>query len=516
MPRPWSAIVGLTAVALALRLVGLDFGLPQRTHADEPGVVLMAVNAATGQWNPGFFVYPAAWSYLVSLVMRVQALLPPYGSVQAYFDVYCCKDPSPAWLLTRATTALAGTATVPLTWWLFRRAWGDRAALAAATFTAVGALGVRDAHFATLDTQAGLFTLLALAWASRLATGEGRGWRTAAALGVWCGLVAGMKYTAAIPLMPVVVLAAAWGSLSEARAWGRLVVWLGLIGAASVVTLLATNPYDVLEFDGLREAMAAEVERRRSYNVAEYPIPPWRYYAQVSLPFQLGVAGCVLALLGAWRALATRDRTGLLALLTVVGTLVAIVPLVNTAGRYLLPALPAASLLAGLGVETVWRWLGLRGLLAAALVGGAALEPGLRAARVAWLLTLPDTRQLSTAWIREHLPEGTAVALEWSYVPDVQPERYAVTPLVYDHEALKQAGVEVIVTSSYAYDRYYQVPDAYPHERAFLDEAHTWRELARFSGLPRERATDYVERVPPGPLDQAGAIGPDIRILEVP
>ncbi len=98
-------------------------------------------------------------------------------------------------------------------------------------------------------------------------------------------------------------------------------------------------------------------------------------------------------------------------------------------------------------------------------------------------------------------------------MPHVDPEVYEVLPLRYELGGPREQGADYLVVSSYAFNRYFMEPEAHSHELAFFEALDAGPPpIATFSGLPPARAYGYVERVPPGPLDQVGMVGPEIRI----
>ena len=66
---------GAIVAGLALRLWGIDFGLPHTAaRPDESTLVHRALVIAGGQWNPHFFNYPSFHLYLLSAVFGLYYL----------------------------------------------------------------------------------------------------------------------------------------------------------------------------------------------------------------------------------------------------------------------------------------------------------------------------------------------------------------------------------------------------------------------------------------------------------
>jgi hypothetical protein len=512
----WALLAGVLLLAAALRFVGLGFGFPALTHADEPQVVMVAVNAATGQLSPGFFAYPALFPYLCGLVLRLWVLVQPWAwaDFQAFFDRYCT-DPQQAFLVVRACGAATGVGLVAATAWLGRRAAGPRVGLLAAAVMAVNVYAVRDAHFAVTDTPVALASALALV--AILAVLEGRGLRSALVAGVAVGLAAGTKYPAGALALPLAA-ALAWRGWRGQGGWRVAGRDIALAALAAAVAFLVTNPFVLLDFGTFQADLAREAERRLAVSAAQFEGPAWRWYLGRTLPTAFGWAGLILAAAGAVWALVARQ--GKLALLLLGAAVLMVPPLlvVSVGERYLLPAYPVLAVLAAwasmqLARRCLPRGRWLANTVLAALAFALLLPPLARSVQVTRLLTLPDTRVEAARWIAETLAPGRRIALEWSYVPHVDPEVYEVLPLRYELGGPREQGADYLVVSSYAFNRYFMEPEAHAQELAFFQALEAGGPpIAVFSGLPPERAYGYVERVPPGPLDQVGLVGPEIRI----
>lgn len=474
LPEPvkrwWGPLALITAAALLLRLPGLAFGLPLQTHPDEPQVLAVAVNAADGLLSPHFFAYGAVFPYLSGLVIRLYTLVAWSGDFRAFFDLYC-EDPSEAILVVRACSAALGAGAVALTGLLGERLGGRATGLLAAAVLAVDVLAVRDAHFATVDT-----CTMFLAVAALLAMAHQR-WVVA---GLLVGLAAGTKYPAVLLVLPLLF------------AGRRAPLALG----AAALAFFLSNPFVLLDFSTFQSDLAREAARRTATAPEEYPSAAWWYYLCTSLPWALGWPGLAALVGGGALALRRRSLAVLPAALFALATFALISTFVTCADRYLLPAHPVFAVFIGLGLSRLpWAVL----LVLPPMAWGSVT--------VDRLLRLPDTREVAGEWLAANLPEGSSVALEWAYVPVVDPERVSVSPLTYDETS------GWVVMSSYAFNRYHQHPAAYGRELRFI--AGLPEPVATFYGLPAERALDWVERVPPGPMDQRAVQGPQIRVFRL-
>ena len=164
----WTAAIVLGAIAvtaLALRLVGLRFGLPAVYNPDEIAIVARALTFAKGTLIPVIFLYPSFFFYVLFAWLGVYfAFVWLTGGVSSLAELPKLYFANPTGIYTagRALGAIAGTATVLLLYRLAARVTNTRAALAAATFLAVAPLHVRDSHYATTDNPKTFFVMAAM------------------------------------------------------------------------------------------------------------------------------------------------------------------------------------------------------------------------------------------------------------------------------------------------------------------------------------------------------------------
>src|SRR6476646_11587575 len=162
MNRWRPALLAVLALALALRLIGLRYGLPAVYNPDEVAIMSRALAFAKGDLNPHNFLYPTfyfyvlfAWEGLTALWSVVTGAAASLSAFQQEFFV----DPTRVFVAGRLLTALCGTATVAATFVLARRVSGEIAGLCAAAFLAVAPLHVRDSHYVQHDVPVTLLSV---------------------------------------------------------------------------------------------------------------------------------------------------------------------------------------------------------------------------------------------------------------------------------------------------------------------------------------------------------------------
>ena len=375
----WPALVPV-AVALALGLSSLDFGLPFLFRPDEDVMVGRAVRmAAEGSLDPLFANYPPLVFYIFAIVEKAVGHLD--GAVQS--------DPSGAYIAARAVSASAIAITVGLVFLAARHCYCLPAGILAGMAMAVAPLATRQAHFATTDA-----VQTALVAAALLTGLTATGRRSFVLAGALCGLAAAAKYTGGVAIVLVVVMAARRGSSGRAALLPILVAAAAGFWVPSLVILAHPGAY----LQGL-SFLGGNAYRR------DFGLPiGWLYHPTVTLPYGFGFGAYAMSLVGAAYAARSR-RPGDIGLLAYVLAYY----LISGAGhenfyRYMLPLLPALAILAGGLLRAAPARLQLPAIAAALLL----LAPGLYASIATdRLLGTTDTRVLAARWLDANAAPGS-------------------------------------------------------------------------------------------------------------
>ncbi|MFA0778503.1 MAG: hypothetical protein PVTTEEND_002217, partial [Candidatus Fervidibacter sp.] len=425
--RLWDAVtlLALTALATALRVYGLAWGLPDASkvhsyHPDEITVLAptLAMNLFAGEMNPHFFNYGSLFLYAVYFARLIAEgygwldltpllrALSQAGWLGVALSPTALHEFAKLHLFARGLTVACGVATVWLVFFWARRVYGRGAATLAAFLLASFPLHVQHSHFATVDVPLALLTTLALYLA---VTAEDNGRRMAMASFV-AGLATAVKYSVAPALWLTLLLLWTW-RISFRLRLRRLVALTALMAAG----FLLSCPYAVLDFPSFWRDFYWEtfVHSRigHGYVFANTGNGHW-FHLSVNLPAAIGLPALAAALLGGIAVAlgAIGNPNGLVrrtAVVTLVFALAYFVPLgfaqVRFA-RYLMPLLPVAALWAGAlwamlaqrpgKLVAIGRWLWRMALIA------VALFTFLCGIATAHLFAPPDPRDATAEWFR--------------------------------------------------------------------------------------------------------------------
>ena len=424
LTRNRSLLLALLLLALAVRLVGLDFDQSHFYHPDERRIAEAVTQLSFHplQLNPHFFAYGSFPFYVTKAVTAALA------NFSGWFATY-----DGAVLTGRALSALWGTGTVLLLVLLGRRLYGARTGLLAGALLAGTVLHVQNSHFATNDVPLTFLVLLALTLMVEIVQG-GRPAAYAAA-GAAVGLAVATKFSALPLLLPLAVAAAirARSDRSVRRALGGLALGCACAAAA----FACGEPYALLDARGWLHDILEQSQMVRHAGAVPYTtqyvgVPKVFYDLREMVVWGMGPLLGLAALAGTV-ARFRRGRTvpgAEWVLLAWVAPFFAITCSFDVKFvRYLLPIYPLVVLW---GAAWLQEWAGRAALgrwARGAVVAGTALY------LLAFLAiyTRPHSAVTATVWFDDHAAPGSRVLIQdWDEgfpfsLPGRPADRYQVT-----------------------------------------------------------------------------------------
>ncbi|MEW6380024.1 MAG: phospholipid carrier-dependent glycosyltransferase [bacterium] len=564
---PRAAIVILAAIlllGLALRLWGIQFGLPEYFYVDATKTVHPAKRIAqsflTGKpsLDPGFYQYPTFYINLLALEyivygfgkgLQIKSHNHPASLKEAVDVLY--QDQSREhifFLLARLTSAAAATLTILLLYLAAMAAYKDRRiALLSAFFLAVTFLHVKDAKYPMTDaTMAAMATwawLYILKIARHGGDGEDRkrgssGGRMKNYLlaGLFIGLGTSTKY---LPLFLILPLGMAFlVDLANARKQsGYLLQCLALGLVFILLGFILGTPSFLYRHDQFIERACGE--QKGQYSIGGKPGDVQQGYfdylfsqnptynepfAQNSLAGSMGIPLLLLTLLGIFFALRQgvlqKLKKGNADLILSVSSLVFYALLARPGQlrtvRHFYWFLPIYALLssrvlvaAGEKFPDQKKQVVIIPLLAI-LAAGSTL---VRTVRCDYLLSHTDNRVFAQQWMDENLPAGSSILMPSMYYPKISPEKFkfffynrnVVNERVLSVEALQANRINYFVTSSYFDDRYFTLEALKEFPSIVTHYRAFYQSLGEQGQLVREFPANLTDR--PGPTIKVFRIG---------
>ena len=407
---PW--LLALAAVmlgALILRLWGASHGLPYAYNADENAhFVPKAIGLFGHSWNPGYFVNPPAYTYVLHVAFAIW-----YGGREGVSHAFAT-DPSAVFHLARVVAALAGTISVGLLYVAGARIFDRRAGLLSAGLMAVAFLPVFYSHLALNDVPTLVGVSLALVGIGGIVQ---RGATSDYVLaGIGLGLGCATKYTAGVVLLPLVAASFTHGRPPAPK--------LAIAAGVALLAFLIANPYALLDFsgftDGLNHQSTAADEVGGKLGLTQRS-GVWYYLW--TLTWGLGWVPALAAAGGAVVLAWERPRL----FWVLVPAPVLFLLFMGTQGRYfgrwLLPVFPIVVLVAAFAVLRAAdaisnRWPVLRPTLTALAAIALCLQGLVHSVHSDLVLSREDTRNIARTWLIEHAPAGAKIVVEPGVVPD--------------------------------------------------------------------------------------------------
>jgi hypothetical protein len=428
-------ILGAALVAgLALRLWGLDFGLPHTgARPDESILVHRALAIAGGQLNPQFFNYPSFHFYLLSGLFGFYYLLAQLSGVvdstQAFL-VQFLLDPSGLYLAGRLLTALMGTATIACCWHLGRVLGGPVGASASAILLCSALLHVRDSHFLTVDVPATFWVMASL---SALIVHTRRGGRAHLLLGAsLAGLAMSTKYNAAL-FLPAMILAV-WRSPNVERRRDLL-----LLLSVSGFTFLLGSPFIALDPGGFWQGFIFEWQHfGRGHGGLDLG-NGWFHHLSFTLRHGMGLPLLLASLFSLVWLLRRRRAEDLVLLTAILGYFAVAGAGESLFLRYAIPLVPLLCVATGTWLANLLRnQMGVAVAISMAMI----LPSTLQVIQHDRLLATEDTRQLASKWIEARIPSGSRIALTGSDYghPRLRPSKMWLQQRWEDARSNGQAG----------------------------------------------------------------------------
>ena len=409
-----AVLAAICTVAVAVRVVGLQFGLPSVYNPDEVAIMARALSFAKGTLNPENFLYPTFYFYVLFAWVGVHlAFLLLTGRVESVAALQRLYFTAPTGIYTagRMLGVAAGAATVLVLHRLGVRLTDRRTAMAAAIFLAVAPLHVRDSHYVKHDVPATLaitVAYLAILNVWPCARSEGPTARSSILAGAACGLAFSTHYYCVFLAVPL-TLAIVWGW--RPHGLPALARQMTLAAFASAVVFLALSPFIALEPLTAWRDITANREIVVDRAVASGAFAPGLRYLEMLWTDSVGLPIIVLAAAGiAWMLVLTPARATLLLAFPVPFLLF----IANTApaSRYLNPVLPFVALFAAWTVSEAASRLRARAVMFWLAVAVAAAPALLGSLRTGLFFRQDDTRTLAQRYVEQRIPAGTSIAIQ--------------------------------------------------------------------------------------------------------
>jgi len=484
--RRWFGLGVILLVGLGLRVWGLQWGLPAKGpffhgssyHPDEIELFegLRELSWHRKQFYPTNLAMLSRGTLQIYLVGGAVGIAYPWLVISRDREVYK-KDPGALarlYLVGRAVSVAQSLAAIAALFWLGTLLANWRVGTGAAVLMAVAPIQVVNAHYISTDSAFCLYLILlviASYYIFKTAT-----WQSYLTAGLLWGLLTANKYNAAST--GLIVFIAHFLSDSPKKSVRSLAA---LVAVAGVVFFVST-PAVVFGFHDLRQALLhsyrINIGRRFLMYDGGYPANAVRFYCWDAGLYGLGLPLLLVCFAG---VVYTATHFSRVHWLWVPWAVVFLLMLFQTGWRlvrWIMPLTPFLFLEAARLWDdaALWRrWKPVRSVLTALALGYTTLY----SCAYVQAMTTPDTRDLSSDWIAQHIPRGARIAMSdtpyfWTptifqspyYHPDeaqaLRQERgYEMSYLLPSLEELWKADPTHVILTTYDIDVYLRNPTYY-------------------------------------------------------
>jgi len=413
----------IAAIALALRMYGMRYGLPAVYNPDEVAIMSRALAFAKGDLNPHNFLYPSfyfyalfAWEGLTALVAVAMGAMESVGAFQREFFL----DPTRVFVAGRLLTALIGAATATATAVLTARISGRAVGLIAGLLLAVAPLHVLNSHYVKHDVPVTLLVILAYLAYERLWTlprkkdlpPEGGSYRSLLVAAALTGIAFSTHYYAIFLAIPL-----AWSAARGAATGAEAIKRVAIAAIVSAVVFFALSPFILIEpATAIRDVLAnRQIVVDRAVENLGYVRSAARY-GKLLLLDTVGAPCAVLAAIGIVIGV-RRDPIRTAWLLSFAAPFLLFIAGTFPASRYLVPVVPFMALFAGQAIAEFGSIRVGPTLLAPILLTTCVVPAALESCEADRFITQTDTRTLALRFITTHVPSGATILTQPYSVP---------------------------------------------------------------------------------------------------
>lgn len=445
--------------ALALRFYNLDFGLPHTYHPDEvPKVNVVMRMRQEGSFNPHYFLHPTLLLYLTYFMQFALQELGFEGAGSFF-------------LAGRTVSALAGSLSVLLTFFIAREYFSEKSALTASALLAVFPIHVTCSRYLKEDALLVFLTLLTLYFVL-VGARSGRV-RYIFIAAFTAGLSASTKYSGALSVF--IIIGAPWLRSKEFLPDKRFLKAVVLSGFVCAAGFLIATPYSVLDYTKFLSDLGYESRHMKKGHTTAVDAwsQLWMYHLSRSIAGGVTFLPALLSLLGIGLFI-KRRRVGdlffiALLLLFYCSSEYVVSKPAPQPERYILPCIPLVAIFGAQFIEVIAAMLSRDKWTYFAFSALVCFFPLKRTLNLTSELK-PDTREIMAEWIEGNIPENSKIMIDRAaYSVALDKDRYQILILSgsaileeLEVRRLKTSGYDYLILSSLFYDRYFSEPNVEP------------------------------------------------------
>lgn len=493
----------IAGAGLFFRVWGMWFGLPYLLHPDEPTFVDKAMRFGTGNLNPHWFGHPG--NNLMYIMFFEFIGYYSFGHLFNWFDNvevfrdHFFTDPTVFYFLGRSVGVLSGTLSVVAIGYLGKRLVNERVGIISAVFLAVNPICILHSKYIRTDLLGTFFIITAIYYGLKFL--DSRRLKYVIISSVAIGMSAASKYPFATVGIILLLLTYFLGMESsegflpkysqENSHWKFLFINCLVI----VISFFIVTPFFFLDFktayhDIVNESSGAHLGAGSLPLLHNY----WWYISDVllkdfGLPILIGTG------LGLFFTIRNIERRTVLVLAFPVVYFITIGALPLKWSRWIIPIIPFICLYVAIALDYFLngiflcfsniigrqrKTIAIQLPMLIILLSLFIIHPVKESIAINKKICLPDTRQICTEWIKQHIPEGKFAQDWYTFQPspryayfrgEFQFEKYIILQEFSiankTLEDYRVKGFTHVIISSSLYNNYFREVERYPQEVQF-------------------------------------------------
>ncbi len=514
-------------------LWGIDFGLPQTFHNDEPQIVERAVDVASGNLSYAWYDWPAT--------IQINALGVIYKTMDLGHQLilgsdlnveqWAASNPSLFYIIARLMTVAFALGAVIIVFLIGKEIESKPFGLVAAFILTLGYSFGRHAHFAVPDMILTFFIILAI-YFSLLAYRK-KGLLFFILAGAAVGFATAAKYPGILAAGSMVVVYVLLLFSGQEKKLRKFTGYAALCLLVAIIAFTLVSPFFWFDLDQVWSDISKVSDTSHVGRTDTSLLDRANFYLQGAIPQGVGWLIMILAGCGVIYCLWMKKKELWIILGFVVLYFIFLGTFESKWERYILPLVPIVIIFAVYfvweAVHLAWGKMKIFPLVLTILIILIGSLPSLCRLIMSNEMmagTKNDTRVRALEWAMENLPQGTVIGQE-NQTPQF-PENYFLTETnqyLANHpmEYYQDNNFEYLIASNEMYRRFFN-SEGNEEEEAFYNELFAGEEVYKAGA----RAGDVESKILSGDLEVVGWFfsntdkvfnvqpGPTVRIFRVP
>lgn len=445
---------------------------------------------------PTHFNYPTLFSYLATIPTGIEAIvLYLQGTLQAPQNISALTslDSIIPLLAARFTSVFFGLAAILLLFRIGVKFYDINTGIITAALLTFSLLHIKYSSFALPEATMVFFATCSIYFS--LTALRTRSLRDFVLAGSFVGLTATTKYNGVLmillPLSVHMVLVYNEGKLLSPRAWINKKITLCVL--AAICLFIVGSPGWVTNTSSFWQGFIFERSHMARGHLGAFGMP---YLQHLNLFWQEETTIAIFFAVGLIYAIKRRTTQDIALVVLILASFLYIGSWQKKSLRYLIFLYPALTLLsARLLSEVLLKLKNSKVRLARfsslLIIISVFIWPARNAVVYAHQQTLTDSRHIAYKWIQENIPDGSAIVMDWAYLPKLLTEKrknsllsgqqqpfyetylknvntYKLIPIVFSPNWLRKTKANYLLTSSSCYDRFFNKAPPPRHNPLFF------------------------------------------------